>query len=261
MTSGEAGEPGRASSRSALIAAALDEFSEKGYEAATVAGIAERAGVTTGALYAHFGGKLDLLLETIGMKTVDNFVRTINEAAARPWSEAVEVLASRLSRPPDRRASLILDALVVARREPAVAATLRSGLERYVEATAEAARRGVAAGRLDPAVDPDDLSRLFLAISFGLLVMATLEEAPPSDEALVRLTDLLLQSPGGGVEARPAQLARVRSRAVAADRAQTELEAAITQAAAAGQSLRKIGEAAGLSHEQVRRILARRHVS
>ena len=62
MTSGEAGEPGRASSRSALIVAALDEFSEKGYEAATVAGIAERAGVTTGALYAHFDGKLDLLL-------------------------------------------------------------------------------------------------------------------------------------------------------------------------------------------------------
>ena len=82
MTSGEAGEPGRASSRSALIAAALDEVAEKLREAATVAGIAERAGVTTGALYAHFDGKLDVLLETIGMKTVDTFVRTINEAAA-----------------------------------------------------------------------------------------------------------------------------------------------------------------------------------
>jgi AcrR family transcriptional regulator len=261
MTSGESVEPGRASSRAALIAAALDEFSAKGYEAATVAGIAERAGVTTGALYAHFEGKLDLLLEAIGMKTVDNFVRTINEAAARPWSEAVEVLASRLSRPRDRRSSLILDALVVARRDPVVAATLRSGVERYVEATVEAARKGVAAGRLDPALEADDLSRLFLAISFGLLVMATLDEAPPSDEALVRLTDLLLQSSGAGGDPQPAPLARVRSRAAAAERTRGDLEAVIVAAAETGHSLRRIGEAAGLSHEQVRRILARRHVS
>ena len=40
----------------------FEEFTTKGYEAATVAGIAKRAGVTTGAVYAHFAGKLDLLL-------------------------------------------------------------------------------------------------------------------------------------------------------------------------------------------------------
>jgi AcrR family transcriptional regulator len=261
MTSGDAGESGRASSRAALIGAALDEFAEKGYESATVAGIAERAGVTTGALYAHFDGKLDLLLETIGMKTVDNFVRTINEAAARPWSEAVEVLASRLTRPPDRRASLILDAILVARRDPAVAATLRSAIELHLKATVDAADRGVAAGRLEPAVDPDDLSRLFLALSFGLLVLATLDEAPPSDEALVRVTDLLLRSHGRAAEPQPAQLARVRSRSAASSRAQRDLEESIQAAADAGHSLRRIGEAAGLSHEQIRRILARRHVS
>ena len=62
-----ASESPRANSRAALIDAALEEFSTKGYEAATVAGIAERAGVTTGALYAHFAGKLDLLLATVGL--------------------------------------------------------------------------------------------------------------------------------------------------------------------------------------------------
>ena len=69
-----------ASSRNALIEAARDEFSALGYEAATVAGIAERAGVTTGALYAHFNGKLDLLIEAIGLASpseyVQNLVRT-----------------------------------------------------------------------------------------------------------------------------------------------------------------------------------------
>jgi AcrR family transcriptional regulator len=255
------GRDGRASSRGALLAAALHEFSEKGYDAATVAGIAERAGVTTGALYAHFEGKLDVLLEAIGMKTADTFARTINEVAALPWNEAVEVLAHWLGWSPDRRAVLVLDVLVVARRDPQVAATVGRGVHAFVEASADAARAGAAAGLIDPALEPEDLARLFTAISFGLLVLAALDEDPPSDEALVRVTDLLLQSHGHGVGTQPARLARVRARSCAADRAQHELEDAIAAAAEDGHSLRRIGEAAGLSHERVRRILARRHVS
>ena len=72
-----ASERPRANSRAALIDAALEEFSTKGYEAATVAAIAERAGVTTGALYAHFAGKLDLLLATVGLTPADEVVDTI----------------------------------------------------------------------------------------------------------------------------------------------------------------------------------------
>jgi AcrR family transcriptional regulator len=254
-------EPGRASSRAALLAAALDEFSEKGYEAATVAGIAERAGVTTGALYAHFSSKLDLLVECIGMKSVDSFVRTINAAASRPWAEAVEALASRLTRPPDRRAELVLDVIVAARRDPAMAAALRRGFEGYIGATADAARAGVAAGRLNPALAPDDLSRLFATISFGLLVLSAIDEPAPSDDALVAVTDVLLRAPGRAAEDDPEPLARVRSAGAAATRAQDGLVDAIAAAAAAGHSLRRIGAAAGLSHERVRRILANRHVS
>ena len=78
----------RSNSRAALIDAALQEFSTKGYEAATVAGIAQRAGVTTGALYAHFAGKLDLLLATVGLAPADEVVDTIVGMVARPWSEA-----------------------------------------------------------------------------------------------------------------------------------------------------------------------------
>jgi AcrR family transcriptional regulator len=247
----------------ALLAAALDEFAEKGFETATVAGIAERAGVTTGALYAHFDSKLDLLVECIGMRSVETFIRTINAAASLPWSEAVEALASRLTRTPDRRAHLVLDVIVVARRDPAVAATLRRAFEAYIGATADAARAGVAAGRLNPALAPDDLSRLFATISFGLLVLSAIDEPRPSDDALVAVTDVLLQTPGqgAGCEPPPDLLARVRASASVADRAQAGLVDAIVAAAAEGESLRRIGAAAGLSHERVRRILGNRHVS
>jgi AcrR family transcriptional regulator len=261
MTAHDGAEPVRASSRAALIDAALDEFSEKGYDAATVAGIAERARVTTGALYAHFDGKLDLLLEAMGMKSVDSFVQAVHAAAALPWSEAVAMLAQPLSPRPSRRSLLLLDVIVVARRDPAVAATIRRGLEALFGASDDAARTGTAAGLIDPAFPPADLTRLFAAISFGLLVLTALEVAPPSDEALVGVTDLLLQAQGRGVGEQPARLARVRARARAATRARDELEAAIVAAADEGHSLRRIGRAAELSHERVRRILARRHDS
>jgi hypothetical protein len=58
-------------------------------------------------------------------------------------------------------------------------------------------------------------------------------------------------------ETQPPPLARVRDRARAVVQADTDLEVAIIDAVTAGHSLRRVGEAAGLSHEQVRRILHR----
>ncbi|KAA0942485.1 ScbR family autoregulator-binding transcription factor [Streptomyces apricus] len=46
--------------RRSILAAGAQEFAERGYEAATCAGIAERAGVTRGALYFHFPSKRDV---------------------------------------------------------------------------------------------------------------------------------------------------------------------------------------------------------
>src|SRR3954469_25051296 len=131
-------ESNRMNSRAALLDAALDEFSSKGYEAATVAGIAERAGVTTGALYAHFTGKLDLLIATVGLTPAADVVDSIAEMAALPWSEASRIMSHGLATPPDRRALLLLDLIVVARRDPHVAQILRRGLETYLEAMKDA---------------------------------------------------------------------------------------------------------------------------
>src|SRR5688500_18585547 len=43
-----------------LVDAALHEFEQAGYEACAVGSLAAKAGVTTGALYHHFGSKLGL---------------------------------------------------------------------------------------------------------------------------------------------------------------------------------------------------------
>src|SRR5687768_18617509 len=115
---------GAASTKLTLVQAAFEEFTKKGYEAATLAGIAERAGVTTGALYAHFAGKLDLLLATVGLAPIADIARAVGGSGwgSRSFGEG-------LSERPDRRRVLLLDVIVVARRDPDVAKILRRGLE------------------------------------------------------------------------------------------------------------------------------------
>jgi AcrR family transcriptional regulator len=51
--------------RARLIAAATTVFAERGVEGASVDAIAEEAGRTSGALYAHFGSKEGLLIELL----------------------------------------------------------------------------------------------------------------------------------------------------------------------------------------------------
>ena len=64
--------------------AALELFSASGYEPVSVALIAERAGVTTGSLYHHFGGKPQLyeLVRTDVERRVADRVEAVLEAGA-----------------------------------------------------------------------------------------------------------------------------------------------------------------------------------
>jgi AcrR family transcriptional regulator len=55
----------REETRARLIAAAATVFAERGVEGASVDAIAEEAGRTSGALYAHFGSKEGLLIELL----------------------------------------------------------------------------------------------------------------------------------------------------------------------------------------------------
>lgn len=256
MTSASA----RPSSRAALVDAAFEEFSTKGYEAATVAGIAERAGVTTGALYAHFTGKLDLLAETVGLAPIEAILRSAGQIAALPGRERTRLMVGSLAARPDRRMLLLLDVIVVARRDPHVAEILQRGLERYLLAMAASNDEAAAFGLIDPALGSEDLARVVALLTMGKLVFAALDEAPPSDVGFARLAELLFRSAGaddGGDE--PAALTRVRTRAAALAQARDALHTGIVEAVEQGHSLRQVGAAAGLSHERVRQVLRRVH--
>ncbi|MBS9533633.1 TetR/AcrR family transcriptional regulator [Mycobacterium sp. M1] len=65
--------------RSQLLAAASDVFVDRGYHAAGMDEIAERAGVSKPILYQHFASKLELYLAVLN-RHVDNLVSGVRQA-------------------------------------------------------------------------------------------------------------------------------------------------------------------------------------
>ncbi len=85
-------EPG---ARERLVVAAVDLFTEQGYDATTVAQIAERAGLTRSTFFRHFSDKRELLVagqETLSMLLADGI------AEAPPHASPLQAVAAGLER-------------------------------------------------------------------------------------------------------------------------------------------------------------------
>jgi AcrR family transcriptional regulator len=146
--------PPRQDTRSRLLRAGVEVLDAGGYASASVAAIAERAGVATGTLYRHFPSKADLFVElfrTIG----DAELAAMEDAAARARTVAAELdaviatFAGRAMSRPRLAWALVyepLDAAVDAERVR-YRRTFARGLARFV-------RERVDRGEL-PDQDPD----------------------------------------------------------------------------------------------------------
>ena len=249
------------SSRAALLQAAVEVFTERGYEAATVADIAERAGVTTGALYSHFHGKLDLLLQSLGLRSIEGLAE--GSLSGAPWarrSSVAAVTAHQMAQAPAPETTLLLDVIVAARRDPKLAATLRRLLAVKVGEFVAATERSIEAGVIDPEPGTDDLARFMTMVAFGNMVLAVMGERLPPEDVFVKVMGQLLFRDGEAPEADPADpLAQVALAASASRQARAAFEEAVAAASDAGHSLRQVAEAAGVSHEHVRTIVVGRN--
>ena len=153
--------------RERLLRAAADVFAERGYDGTRVADIAAAAGVSNGALYAHFGSKAELLtgaLRAHGRRTLAEMF------AADPDRSVTELLleAGRcLPRNSDARSYLIVEALVAARRDEDVAGPMRDYIGERATWLAGLMRVAKHDGELDPALSPDALAHLCLLLAMG----------------------------------------------------------------------------------------------
>jgi AcrR family transcriptional regulator len=138
-----------APTRERLLAAARSAVEEGGYGAASVAAVAERAGVATGTLYRHFASKQELFVELF-RAVCDREVAAMAAAAAGPGLSETERIARVLSTFAERalRRPRLAWALLAEPVDPLVDAERLAYRARYAELLAATLRRAIAAGEL-----------------------------------------------------------------------------------------------------------------
>lgn len=82
-----------------ICAAALDVFAEKGFAAARLDEIAERAGVSKGTLYLYFKDKADLFRAVVRDTVAPNIdvVRTMVEGVDLPFADVIRMFLPRFA--------------------------------------------------------------------------------------------------------------------------------------------------------------------
>jgi AcrR family transcriptional regulator len=140
-----------ASTRERLLDAARELIGEGGYAAASVAAIAQRAGVATGALYRHFPSKADLFVEVF-RAVCDREIEAARAAAeALPGgsraTDRVEAILAAFAERALRNRHLAW-ALLAEPVDPLVDAERLVYRRRYRDLIAGALREGIDAGEL-----------------------------------------------------------------------------------------------------------------
>ncbi|TDD44158.1 TetR/AcrR family transcriptional regulator [Nonomuraea terrae] len=171
-----------AETRERLLLAAADAFAERGYDGTRVVDIAAAAGVSNGALYAHFGSKAELLvaaLRTHGQRLLASLL------AADPERSATDLLLAigrQLPRPRDARGYLIVEALVAARRDEDVAGPMRDYVGERAGWIADLVRVAQDGREIDAGLSPNALAHFCLLLAMGSALVPPDLHAVEDDE-------------------------------------------------------------------------------
>ncbi len=156
-----------AETRERLLRAAADVFAERGYDGTRVADIAAAAGVSNGALYAHFASKADLLAGALRAHGRHLLADMFAADPDRPVVDLLVAVGRLLPHGSDARDYLIVEALLAARRDEDVARTMREYVGERADWLAGLMRLAQASGELDPALSPAALAHFCLLLAMG----------------------------------------------------------------------------------------------
>ncbi len=182
------------STRARLLDAAAEVFCERGYEGTTVAEVARRAGLTTGAIYANFRDKAELLLETIERGSA-RVVADMDAARSKGVSAADRLLlmARRMiTERDDTERLLFVEMFAAARRDPDVGRRVAEALSAMEGELARMMERAKADGDVGPEWDAAVLARFCLSLGVGFTHLAVAGLAEPDPDQWSALTAHLL---------------------------------------------------------------------
>jgi len=161
--------------RERLLDAAARVFELKGYEGATVAQIAREAGVSSGAIYAHYASKAELLADALRAHAERATAAVLPPGTRADAVELLIALGTRLGTRGPQAGRLLAEALLAARRDAELAQVLATALHEREQVTARLLARGQDAGQLSNEVSPEAAARFALMLGLGSMLVRTLD--------------------------------------------------------------------------------------
>jgi len=169
--------------RARLLQAAAAAFQRQGFKGTRVADIARAAGVSNGALYSHFDSKTELLAAALRDHGPNQLAALFLDEPGHSVVDLLVTIGQGLTRRSPDKGSLVIEALVAARRDPDVARTVHEHVGDRCAWLADLIRTGQEEGAVDPDISPEALARYCLMLLFGsvLLPAAGLDPIAPGD--------------------------------------------------------------------------------
>jgi len=180
-----------AETRERLLRAAADVFAERGYDGTRVADIAAAAGVSNGAMYAHFGSKAELLVAALRAHGRPLLADLLAADPDRSITELLLMIGRGLLRRRGSSGYLIAEALVAARRDEQVAGLMREYTRERADWLAGLVQAAQVGGELDPALSPDALAHFCLLVAMGSALLTPDLHAVDDDDWTALLTRIV----------------------------------------------------------------------
>ena len=190
-----------------ILAAAIEEFAERGYAGARMAAVARRAGIAKGLIYHYFPSKAELFQASItacARPVFEDAERRLSgfEGSARHLLADLIALAYARLREEKQERALFRLILTEAERVPEVAEFYRREiLDRALGIARAVLRAGVASGEFRPAAAAlPGLAAVIMApaVAGSVWQMILGEAAPDLDAMQAAHLDLLLAGLGAG---------------------------------------------------------------
>lgn len=156
-----------ADTRERLLRGAAEVFAQRGYDGTRVADIAAAAGVSNGAMYAHFASKADLLVAALRAHCRRLLADAFASDPDRSVTDLLVLIGRWLPRRDDACRHLLVEALVAARRDADVALPIRDYVGERADWVADLVRAGQAGREFDPALSPNAVGHFCLLLAMG----------------------------------------------------------------------------------------------
>jgi AcrR family transcriptional regulator len=190
-------EERKADTRARLLDAAAALFAERGVDAVSVDAVADAAGRTSGAVYAHFASKQGLLLALLD-ELAHSLVTVITaefEIAPGVEERLRAVATNVITNPTDQTRQLLLlerELWLRAARDPMVATAMRARARDAHERLTRGFARWIDDGIIEHVAPPEILATVFQAAVVGMEMQHRIDpEALSADAAATALGTVL----------------------------------------------------------------------